>query len=195
MDDIKSWWQSRTVWGAVLAILAPLLAKYGYAIDPALQADLVTAILTVFGAAGGVLAIIGRVKATKTIGGTAAPTGTLPGLLLAAGLLGSLTLGGPIACSAVVAQHDDATPAQTVYAVTADYTGLADGAAALIGTGTLPAATTEALRAADRVAFAALGDARLALTTGDPPAVAAALAAARQAVAELSRVYLRAKGA
>ncbi len=59
--DTKSIFSSKTFWGLVLAIAAPLAAKYGYTLDTeGWSNDLVTGI-------GAVLAIWGRWTATKAV--------------------------------------------------------------------------------------------------------------------------------
>lgn len=74
MSDTKAWYQSQTIWAAVVGMLAALLGpyalKYGVNLsDPATQETIVGAIVAV----SGVFAIIGRVRATTTIG-TPTPT-------------------------------------------------------------------------------------------------------------------------
>ncbi len=68
MLDVKQWYQSKTVWGAMIAMAAPLLKHVGVEMGLAEQADLADALATLAGALGGVLAIYGRVKATRPIG-------------------------------------------------------------------------------------------------------------------------------
>lgn len=73
--DTKNLFASRTVWGALIAILASLAGLGGVAVSPADQAaalDLVDQIFAVWdrvlAIAGAGLAIWGRVRATKAIG-------------------------------------------------------------------------------------------------------------------------------
>lgn len=68
MLEAKQWYQSKTVWGAVIAMAAPLLKHVGVEMGLAEQADLADALATLASALGGVLAIYGRVKATRSIG-------------------------------------------------------------------------------------------------------------------------------
>lgn len=64
----KEWYRSRTLWGAVVAIVAPLIQlASGYAIDDGQQQMVVDVIMAVAAAVGGVLAFYGRVKATRSI--------------------------------------------------------------------------------------------------------------------------------
>jgi len=75
MTETKTLLQSRTVWGALLAILASIAGLGGYAIAPSDQAaalDLIGSLIEVWDRlvviAGAGLAIWGRVRATKSIG-------------------------------------------------------------------------------------------------------------------------------
>jgi hypothetical protein len=54
MEEIKAWYQSRAVWGALVAILASVL-----------QTD---SLLALVGIVGGLLALYGRLKATVALG-------------------------------------------------------------------------------------------------------------------------------
>lgn len=64
----KSLLHSKTVWSAVIAILAGLSAAFGHDIAPADQAELVNSISGLIAAGGGIGAIVGRVVARKRIG-------------------------------------------------------------------------------------------------------------------------------
>lgn len=67
MTDSKPWYQSVTIWGALLAAGSPLLRLVGYEgeLDPAHTADLLATIGTGVGAA---MALYGRLTANTTIG-------------------------------------------------------------------------------------------------------------------------------
>jgi len=88
MNDTKPWYQSKTIWGSIIAMIAPLLTlatHNGVHILPADQdqlADMLSAGGTAF---GGIVAIIGRSTATTTI--AAAPKQIAPALLLGACLV------------------------------------------------------------------------------------------------------------
>lgn len=69
--DTKSWWQSRTIIGSLIAVLAVLARLLGYEIGDADQAALIDGASTLAGLVGGGLAIWGRVAATKAIGAAA----------------------------------------------------------------------------------------------------------------------------
>jgi NADPH-dependent curcumin reductase CurA len=67
----KPWWLSRGVWGGVIAVLSGIAGLLGYAVSDAEQALIADAVVIVAAsassAAGGVLAIIGRIKASRVI--------------------------------------------------------------------------------------------------------------------------------
>lgn len=60
---MKNWYQSKTVWGALVAIGASLVRLAGYELGDAEQAELTDLLSTLAGAAGGVLALYGRLTA------------------------------------------------------------------------------------------------------------------------------------
>lgn len=79
MDGSKSWTGSAGVWGGVVAVAAGGANLLGYTISVADQAALasslnqmVTLVTSIVGIAGGIVAIYGRVKATKVIAKPAA---------------------------------------------------------------------------------------------------------------------------
>lgn len=62
--DTKPWYASKTIWGGLIAALAPLVALVGhYTIDPSVSDALACA----FASVGGLVAVIGRAKANTTI--------------------------------------------------------------------------------------------------------------------------------
>lgn len=68
MTDIKPWWQSKTLWGAIVAIASSALGLAGLEFGEA-DAQALTSLLTSLGAAlGGIIAIVGRLKARSRIG-------------------------------------------------------------------------------------------------------------------------------
>ncbi len=71
MDVVKSWYQSKTIWGALIAVAASALQLAGLEIGAADQAELVDIAVTLAGAVGGLLALYGRLVATGSIGGKA----------------------------------------------------------------------------------------------------------------------------
>jgi uncharacterized membrane protein len=68
MIDMKFWYQSRTVWGALIAIAASVAHMAGITIDAQSQAGLVDSLITLSGAFGGLLATYGRIRADKRLG-------------------------------------------------------------------------------------------------------------------------------
>jgi len=71
LEDVKILTQSKTFWGAIIALCGSALSLWHYTLTPAdaTQAtDLVSGIAT---AVGGLVAIYGRVVATKKIGSQA----------------------------------------------------------------------------------------------------------------------------
>ncbi len=67
MEGEKKWWESRTVWGGLVAIGAAAATAAGYQVDGEIQEQIVEFILAGIAAVGGLVAVIGRVKATKVI--------------------------------------------------------------------------------------------------------------------------------
>jgi len=66
MND-KPWYASRAVWGGVIAVLSAIAGAFGYTVSPELQGELALQITAIGGSVGGLLAVYGRVKATKSI--------------------------------------------------------------------------------------------------------------------------------
>lgn len=69
MLEMKPWYQSKTVWGALIAIAAPLVGRAGLDVGGAEQAEIAEALTTLAGTLGGLLALYGRLTATKGVGG------------------------------------------------------------------------------------------------------------------------------
>ncbi len=67
MIDEKPWWQSRTIWASLVAVIAVVLGYFGYDIGGEDQAGLVEAISSGVAIVGSLIAIITRIGATKTI--------------------------------------------------------------------------------------------------------------------------------
>lgn len=73
MDDVKSWLASKTVWGGIVMVACTILGWWkGITVDPATQAQVVDTAVQTFttlgNLVGGMLAIYGRITATKKIG-------------------------------------------------------------------------------------------------------------------------------
>lgn len=65
----KAWWASKTIWGGLITLLSVVLSVLGYQMTTEDQEILVGAITAIMGGVGGLLAIWGRVKASKPIKG------------------------------------------------------------------------------------------------------------------------------
>jgi len=68
MIDIKPWWQSKTLWGAIVTIGSAALGLAGYELGDADREALTGLLTSLGGALGGVIAIIGRIQAKDRIG-------------------------------------------------------------------------------------------------------------------------------
>jgi protein-S-isoprenylcysteine O-methyltransferase Ste14 len=68
MEQTKSIFSSKTVWGGVLVVVAAIAGMFGYTISADDQASLAGTIENIVLAVGGLLAIWGRITATKRIG-------------------------------------------------------------------------------------------------------------------------------
>ena len=66
--DVKSLMSSKTAWGAIIAILAGVAGIFGYSIASPDQVEIVNIASSIASSLGGLIAIYGRVKATKKIG-------------------------------------------------------------------------------------------------------------------------------
>ena len=67
MVEEKIWYKSRTIWGALIAVMASILGGFGFPIDDASQKELTEAAIQLIGALGAVVAIYGRLSATEVI--------------------------------------------------------------------------------------------------------------------------------
>ena len=67
MDTVKAWYQSKTVWGALIAVLAPLFQVVGLNLPAGFETELAQGLATVAGAVGGLIALYGRLSATSAI--------------------------------------------------------------------------------------------------------------------------------
>ena len=69
MENSKAWYQSKAVWGGLIAMLASVLQARGLEVSPVAQGDLAEAGMSLVGAVGGLLAIYGRLSAKTSITG------------------------------------------------------------------------------------------------------------------------------
>ena len=67
MADEKQWYQSKTIWGGLVAFAAALAGLFGADIDAATGDALALALAQAAAAIGAAIAIIGRLDAVKTI--------------------------------------------------------------------------------------------------------------------------------
>lgn len=68
MDGSKTWYRSKTVWGALIAVATSLLQVAGVDLTPEVQSDLADLAIAFAGAIGGALSIYGRISAQALIG-------------------------------------------------------------------------------------------------------------------------------
>ena len=66
-DDLKAWYQSRTVWGALIAISASLASAAGIEVTAGDEAELADLVVAAAGVVGGLIALIGRVSARRRV--------------------------------------------------------------------------------------------------------------------------------
>ena len=67
MNDVKAWYRSRTVWGALVAILASLAHGAGVEVTAGDEAELADLLVAAVGVVGGLLALIGRISASRRV--------------------------------------------------------------------------------------------------------------------------------
>lgn len=68
MNDVKIWYQSRTVWGALVAILASLANGAGVEMTAGDEGELADLIVAAVGTIGGLVALFGRLSARRRVG-------------------------------------------------------------------------------------------------------------------------------
>lgn len=67
MDYSKKWYLSKTIWGALIAVAAPLFQLVGIELSSDIQAQITDSIVTIAGASGGLLALFGRLSASRRL--------------------------------------------------------------------------------------------------------------------------------
>ncbi|MUO82165.1 hypothetical protein GOZ78_00140 [Agrobacterium vitis] len=67
MNDGKPWYLSKTVWGALVAILASVLHLGGVELGVLEQGQLTDGLVALAGSVGGLVALYGRLVASHTI--------------------------------------------------------------------------------------------------------------------------------
>ena len=67
MNDVKAWYQSRTVWGALIAILASLGNAAGVEVTTGDEGELADLVVAAIGTIGGLVALFGRISARRRV--------------------------------------------------------------------------------------------------------------------------------
>ncbi len=67
MNGTKVWWQSKSVWGSIVALAAGFATLAGLELDAALQDQLAELIVGAANVVGGLLAWYGRAKAANEL--------------------------------------------------------------------------------------------------------------------------------
>jgi len=73
MNGTKPWWQSKAVWGSIIALAAGFATLAGLKLDATLQDQLAELVTGAANVAGGLIAWYGRVKAQSTLSWSARP--------------------------------------------------------------------------------------------------------------------------
>lgn len=69
MEDFKSLYTSRTFWGVIVSVLGKILSvAFGYTLDAEAEGQLISFLMLLVSGVGDMLALYGRIKATKVIG-------------------------------------------------------------------------------------------------------------------------------
>lgn len=63
----KSWYQSRTIWGAIISVVAIALRNYGIDLDSEDQQQIAQALCDIAAVLGSIVAVHGRVQAKEAI--------------------------------------------------------------------------------------------------------------------------------
>lgn len=66
-DDAKAWYQSRIVWGALVAILASLANAAGVEVTAGNEGELADLLVAAVGTLGGLVALYGRILARRRV--------------------------------------------------------------------------------------------------------------------------------
>jgi uncharacterized protein (DUF697 family) len=67
MFEDKPWFLSRTVWAVLVMLVTVLLSRFGYVITPEIQEGIVSLALDVVAVGSGIVALWGRIVATKKL--------------------------------------------------------------------------------------------------------------------------------
>jgi hypothetical protein len=67
MNDVKTWYQSRSVWGALIAIGASLAHAAGVEVTTGDEGELADLAVAAVGTIGGLIALYGRISARRRV--------------------------------------------------------------------------------------------------------------------------------
>ena len=67
MNETKSVWTSKTIWGGLVALAANLMRQFGFEISPDMEAELTNTVLQLVEYVGILLVLVGRLTAKKTV--------------------------------------------------------------------------------------------------------------------------------
>ena len=73
MNGTKAWWQSKTVWGSIIALLAGVATLAGLKLEATLQDQLAELLTGAGELVAGALSWYGRYKATQALAWSAKP--------------------------------------------------------------------------------------------------------------------------
>ena len=69
LTDSKSLWASKGVWGGAIAVVAAIAGLFGYTVTEDQQGQIVETGALIASGVGGLVALWGRIVATRRIGG------------------------------------------------------------------------------------------------------------------------------
>ena len=67
MNGTKPWYLSKTVWGAIVALIASVLGFWGFDVTEGERRQIAEMIVQGLGAAGGLTALLGRFAARRVL--------------------------------------------------------------------------------------------------------------------------------
>lgn len=67
MINEKKWWQSKAVWGGLVAVGAGIAGVFGFDVDTQSQEAITQNALALAGGIGGMIAVYGRIKADSKV--------------------------------------------------------------------------------------------------------------------------------
>lgn len=67
MIEEKPWYNSKTIWGSLVAVASSLLSMAGIEVAPINHAEIADSLVQLIGAAGALFAVYGRLSATEII--------------------------------------------------------------------------------------------------------------------------------